>query len=279
MRQKGDDQKMFRELLDRLSNGEFTKDDWLTLSKRELYAGKDISNEESEQFIKEGTMLCAYNKDLIEYNKKRLKALGTPIARIKSENSAAFVTKMPATKAQGLQSQMWLAKGAEVTLTCNSWKEAGLTNGARGIVKYIVYEGKTKPTSVPSLVIVEVPQYTGPGYLGMDKCVPIVPIKRDWYANKTKVWRRMIPLKIAYGKSIHSSQGASEKGRIIVNLGSKEFANGLTYVALSRVTKFENLSFYPMKSYQRFSAIKTSKVFKDRKLQDEREKQSDKEFL
>ena len=34
---------------------------------------------------------------------------------------------------------------------------------------------------------------------GCNNCVPIVPIRRDWYSGKKPCWRLMLPLKAAYG--------------------------------------------------------------------------------
>ena len=164
------------------------------------------------------------------------------------------------------------------TLTTNIWKEAGLTNGAKGIVKYIVYEPRIKPKALPSIVIVQFPQYVGPSYQKtISKCAPITPIKRSWFSGKTQCWRRMLPLKPAYGTTIHSSQGQS-LDRVIINIGKKEFSNGLTYTAISRCKKIEMLAFKPMESCKRFTSIFQANVFKYRQIQDEKEKQADQNF-
>ena len=188
MRQEGEDQKEFRQILDRLANGELKKDDWNILKTRELYGDGNISESEIKEFEENAVMLCALNKHLIEYNKKRIKLLGTPIAKIKSQNSSLTVASLSSSKSQGLPSQIWIAKECQVTLTTNVWKASGLTNGANGTVKYIVYDGNAKPPSLPSLVIVHVPQYIGPSYKGIDKCIPIVPIKREWFKGKKLCW-------------------------------------------------------------------------------------------
>ena len=230
------------------------------------------------EFWKNATKLCAYNKDLVSYNIRRIKELGTPIAIIKSKNSDKAVAGILAAKAHGLPSQVMLAKECKVILTTNLWKEAGLTNGAKGVVKYIIYESRLKPKELPSMVIVQFPQYIGPSYLkNCNNCVPIVPIRRDWYSGKKPCWRRMLPLKAAYGTTIHSSQGQS-LDRVIIDLGDREFSNGLTYTAISRCKKIEYLSFDPMKRYTRFSSIYKSKIFEDRQIQDEKEKKADENF-
>ncbi|HLP23296.1 MAG TPA: AAA family ATPase [Microbacteriaceae bacterium] len=51
---------------------------------------------------------------------------------------------------------------------------------------------------------------------------------------------RQLPLRLAWAVTIHKSQGASFD-RAIVDLGAGAFANGQTYVALSRLTRIEGL--------------------------------------
>ena len=276
MRQQGDDQKGFRKVLDNLSNGEFTQDDWRFLAERNLMDTSKIKYSERNEFYSNATMLCAYNKDLIQYNITRIKALGNPIAIIKSQNSDSAVASILATKAHGLPSQIMLSKECKVILTTNLWKAAGLTNGAKGIVKYIIYEPNVKPKALPSMVIVQFPQYIGPSYLkDYPNCVPIVPMKKDWFTGKKLCWRIMLPLKLAYGTTIHSSQGQS-LDRVIINIRDKEFSNGLTYTAISRCKTIEMLSFNPMRNYERFKKIFGAEMFKQCRNQDIKEQLQDK---
>ena len=278
MRQQGDKQKRFREVLNNVSTGKFTTDDWSYLDERNLMDTSKILESERNEFFNDATMLCAYNKDLIQYNITRIKALGNPIAIIKSMNSDATVASVTATKAHGLPSQIMLAKDCKVILTTNLWREAGLTNGAKGIVKYIVYEPGVKPPKLPCIVIVQFPQYIGPSYLkDYNNCVPIVPRKKDWFTGKKLCWRIMLPLKPAYGTIIHSSQGQS-LDRVIINIGDLEFSNGLTYTAISRCKAVEMLSFKPMKSYERFKQIFKPNIFNDRRNQDRKEELEDEKF-
>ena len=88
----------------------------------------------------------------------------------------------------------------------------------------------------------------------------------------------MIPLKPSYAISIHSSQGAT-LNFVIVNLGNREFATGLTYVAPTRVRKIENLYFDPMPTYPRLKSMAKTKIFAERRKQDEREKASDAKYV
>ena len=275
MRQSGDDQKEFRDTLDSLASGSFNKEHWNYLKKRSLYDNGNFSPEEQDKFLLEAIMLCAYKKDMKEYNVQRMKALGTPIAGIKSINSSSETAKANSSVAQGLLSQMIIAKNAHVMLISNLWTEAGLTNGATGEIKYIIYEKGKQPPSLPSMIILQVPQYTGPSYLNhISHCIPMTPVTRTWYMDGKTCSRTMLAIAPAYAITIHKSQGMS-LDKVIINIGNSEFANGLTYTAISRCRKIENLAFYPFENYRRFAVIFRKSIFKERLCNDLKEKVSD----
>ena len=96
--------------------------------------------------------------------------------------------------------------------------------------------------------------------------------------HKQECKRIMLPQKPGYAISIHSSQGATLDS-VIVNLGPREFATGLTYVAPTRVRKIHNLYFDPMPSHSRFVSMRNNPTFKQRLLQDERERASDARYV
>ena len=58
----------------------------------------------------------------------------------------------------------------------------------------------------------------------------------------------------AYAVSIHKSQGMTLE-KVIVNLGSKEYAIGLIHTAISRCKTFENLAFLSFPNVHRFFGI------------------------
>ena len=88
----------------------------------------------------------------------------------------------------------------------------------------------------------------------------------------------MLPLNMGYAISIHNSQGKS-MDNLIVNIGPNEFANGLTYTALTRVRKFENLYFEPFFNFDRFDKeIRKQKMFIERIAHEKKEKESDDKF-
>ena len=83
---------------------------------------------------------------------------------------------------------------------------------------------------------------------------------------------------MGYAISIHNSQGKG-MDNLIANIGSNEFANGLTYTALSRVRKFENIYFEPFFNFDRFDKdIRKQKMFIERIAHEKKEKESDEKF-
>ena len=276
MRQQGESQKRFKECLNNLADGSFDQQDWLYLKERDLFLG-NFSTEERKEIMSSATMITSTNKAAKEYNIKRIKDIGTTIFPVRSENNCKEAANASFNKS-GLMNQILLAKDCDVLITSNLWKSVGLTNGARGKVKYIIYEKGVKPPSLPAVVIVQVDQYTGPPFMGLEKCVPIVPVTRQWYEGGQPCSRTMLPLNLAYATTIHKSQGMS-LSKVIINIGNREFASGLTYTAISRCRKVEELFFLPYYNFVRFRSIRTSKIFKARKRQEEREVKSDKQFL
>ena len=51
----------------------------------------------------------------------------------------------------------------------------------------------------------------------------------------------MIPLKLAWAWTIWKVQGQTVDGKVVVNLGRKEAEHGVSYVAFSRVRRFQDI--------------------------------------
>ena len=120
------------------------------------------------------------------------------------------------------------------------------------------------PPSLPAFVLVKFPKYTGPSFHPKEaKIVPIVPVLRKWHDSRVEHNRTMLPITPSYAITIHKSQGQT-LNKVILNLWRSEFASGLTYTAISRATKLENIAFYPeFPTYARFSEIFSKKRFKE----------------
>jgi ATP-dependent DNA helicase PIF1 len=73
--------------------------------------------------------------------------------------------------------------------------------------------------------------------------VPIFFVKRDWNKGTVHCTRTQFHLTIAYAITIHKSQGLSVY-RAVLNPGKKkDFALGLTYVAILRVRSLPGIMF------------------------------------
>ena len=266
MRQQGPEEQWFREMLGRIVDGTFSMADWRALQTQDF---NSMSQEEKHDFESTAIKLCARNVDLIKHNNTRMRQLGTPIALVKAKNNPAAAAIATSSKAEGLQQQIIMAKHAEMVITRNLWREAGLTNGARCVIRHILYKAGRKPPQLPDLTLVHVPQYKGPDFLGMDRVVPITPVTGNFWFGGKNCTRTMVPLIPGYAISIHKSQGMS-MDKIIIDIWNKEFALGLTYTAISRCKKLKNLAFDPYPSYQRIGGIFHKPGFKTRREEDKR---------
>ena len=101
------------------------------------------------------------------------------------------------------------------------------------------------------------------------KLVPIAPVTRNWYASKVEYQRTMLPLIPSYAITIHKSQGQT-LDKIILNIGEKKYASGLTYTALSRAKKIENIAFDPLPYINRIRKMFKGKRFNNRLEEEKR---------
>ena len=275
MRQKGEAQAIFRDILNKVANGTFNHETWYMLKDN---AFKMNSDKAIDEFKKDAVMLCAYNKNARLYNIHKMKALKSPIALISAVNTPPTAKKFSESKAGGLHNKTILSKDAKVMLISNLWSEQGLTNGANGYVRYIVYDQNLSPPNLPNFVLVYFPLYTGPSFFTDttgEKLVPISPITRSWFDYKVHHERTMIPLIPSYAITIHKSQGQT-LDKIILNLGNMEYASGLTYTALSRAKELENIAFEPFPTLERITNIFNKDRFKIRLNEEDRLKNEEK---
>ena len=111
-------------------------------------------------------------------------------------------------------------------LTPNLWVQAGLINGSLGKVIVIVYNSNEQPPSLPYFVVFEFLYYKGPLWDSLNPTyVPISPITRGS--------RRKLPLRMAWGLTIHKAQGMTLQN-VTIDIGNTD-RQGLTFTAISRV--------------------------------------------
>lgn len=269
-RQSGnsEQQQNFRNILLRLRDRESTLADWTILTTR---LEEKLLSAEREQFSKATVVLPKWS-DVDIVNIDKLKSLNCPVAKVLATHpSGGREAKIAdSDMAKGLEAQLLLARGARVMLTANLWTEGGLVNGAMGTVKDILFEDNGPPY-LPTAVFIEFENYKGPAITALDgtKVVPIVPIQRTWESKSGLSCSRIqIPVCLAWAITVHKSQGLTlPKAKI--NLGNREFAAGLSFVAISRVRALEDLLFQPF-SFERLQRIKNCKRLQERKQEEKR---------
>ena len=266
-RQSGDNEKPFRDELQRLGDGKFSVEDWKKWKQRSLDL---LPLDEKQSFLDDGVLACALKKDMVQHNINKVRGTGNPIAPILAQSSPKEASKEVSDRACGLASKIILSRGTVFRLTSNLWTKAGLTNGAVGVIHSIIYAENSAPPALPIAIIATFREYIGPAYLqNIPRSVPICPVKRDWFSHKIHCTRLMLPVILGYALSIHKLQG-STCDKVILNAGEKEFASGLLLVGASRTKTFKGLSFHPFPNYERFEQIHKSKSFKIRQLEEER---------
>ncbi|KZV72643.1 hypothetical protein PENSPDRAFT_348870 [Peniophora sp. CONT] len=246
VRQQGDsdEQRKFKLLLKHASEKGLTKDDWEVLVTRE---STNLTPAERAAF--RGTLSLYTTREAVEtINLESLDALGRPVARVKAQGSPGSAG-LTAEDANGLDSEVLLACGARVMVTRNLWQQKGLVNGALGTVEDVVWLEGAQRSDLPLAVLVSIPEYTGPtlwrtaprdGYPTGIPIVPITAVRVDFRHASQSCWRTQLPLSLSWAVTVHKSQGLT-LGRIRVGLGRREFANGLTFVALSRVRNLQSI--------------------------------------
>lgn len=123
MRQKGDDQAKFRDLLEKQANGTLSRQDYLALAEREL---ENLPQGEREEFENEAIKLCAKNSALKKFNISKMNKLNMPKAVMTAENKPAWAASTKSSTAGNPFQQSMIAEGARVLITSNLWKESGL---------------------------------------------------------------------------------------------------------------------------------------------------------
>ena len=141
----------------------------------------------------------------------------------------------------GLQAVLHLAVGARVMLRRNIDVKLGLVNGAIGTVTDITQ----------TCVSVQ--------FDHLDRPCEISRVKGKFIVMKNYyIYRTQFPLMLAYAVTIHKCQGLSLDSAI-VDLSEKVFADGMAYVALSRVRSITGLhivSFEPQSIRVSTSSLK-----------------------
>lgn len=149
-------------------------------------------------------------------------------------------------------------------ITCNLWTGKGLVNGTQGVVHKIVYAPGADPVlDLPAYVLVKVDpkDYTGPTepewIVDGHPCIPVVPVRAVWEKGDRTLTRTQLPLTLAWAITIHKSQGLTLL-KAVIGLGEKDFAQGLSFVGISRVKTLSGLAFMTRFPKSRLEKPKTA---------------------
>lgn len=240
MRQMGDQQINFREVLGRLATGHIIDEDYELLKKR---FAPNVQN--FNDLFKDDLRLKAKKEEIVSYNEHKLRNLEKPVSLIHAIHNNTTAARSTSDDAQGLEAMLWLAEGCRIMLTQNLWTSQGLCNGTMGTVIDVVYKKcdiENHLYDFPICIMVKFDNYQGPSvYDGM---LPIIPQIVSFKKSGVTCTRKQFPLRVAYAITIHKSQGIT-LDKAVVDIGNSEFGLGLTYVALSRVKTIEGLVIEP----------------------------------
>ncbi|GBC48412.2 ATP-dependent DNA helicase PIF1 [Rhizophagus irregularis DAOM 181602=DAOM 197198] len=253
LRQSGNDQQGFRDILLRLRDGESTLNDWNILTSR---FEENLNRAERDRF-QDAVFIHTTWPEVYKVNIEMLRRLNRPIAKICAVHSGGRTAKRAKSDvAKGLEAEILLAKGCRVMLTSNIWTEAGLVNRSMGVVEDILFKDQGPP-ALPTAVFIKFERYDGPTITSLEgkEVVPIVPIKRSWDdKNGLTYSRTQLPICLAWSITAHKSQGLT-LDKVNIDIGVKEFAAGLTFVVLSRVQTLNDLCLKQF-SFDRLQRIK-----------------------
>ena len=267
----------------RLRDGAMTLDDYALWAQHDL-AGTlrepgdehkgtaDVLHEEALWLVTENKFAGARNGEKLV---QLADAHALSVVAIDAEHNDARAASRPPDEFRQLRTRAHLAVGARVMLTSNQlWDErtvqAGLMNGARGVVVGIVFQDGHPPPALPLYVVVDFPGYRGrPFWDDHPTWVPVPPVSRR-SKRSVSLERRQLPLRLAWALTVHKSQGLTCPEGIVVDLHSSSATRlpaaspGLAFVAFTRVTAWGRMGFRSLPSFGDFLAVRATKIFQAR---------------
>ena len=254
-RQQGEENQKWRATLDHARYGMLSASDIKYLNQRMIdTSGCKLQNDYLDRYVEkfleceeEGlgpVCLLPANKMVKEFNHAVMEKKGEIPETVKSIDifsgrndellSAAkkILPDLESDKTGGLEAELDIAINTRVMLRVNDKRTPGLVNGARGTVCDILSEN-TKAGRVPKEIVVK--------FDGIDQVQTIERIERKFQVlSNCYVYRSMFPLINSYAMTIHKSQSLSLPC-VFADLGDRIFADGMSYVALSRCLSHKGL--------------------------------------
>ena len=247
-------ERQFAEWQLRVGHGDFTNDsDNITLPDHfktpentvqslidTIYPGV-ATNPQPDQYFADRTILCSWNDDVHELNKKILDSFpgvekdyfsadSIPIGEGNGQQGDLMypVEYLNTIQCSGLPlSKVTLKVGCPVMVLQNIDPSQGICNGTRGIV-----------TRMQSRVI-EIQLLSGE-FKGKKAFVPWMSLCPQDTQIPFEFCRRQFPVNLCFTMTINKSQGQSV-ANVGLNLQNAVFTHGQLYVAISRVTDSQNI--------------------------------------
>jgi hypothetical protein len=273
----------YKESLVRLRDGAMTKEDHAHWLQHDLAAGREckLTQQQRKRFedSDEVTHLFAENAGAGERNGEMAGRLaqetGRSILRVASRDTTMAASRQTCESFGQLRRVVHLVEGAPVMIICNLRTPAGLVNGTRGRVVGAVLrcddEDRDLRAAVSAsdvaYVVVDVPKYCGPVvYPDHPSWVPIAPTTNRH--KRFKGWERaQLPLVLAWGITIHKSQGLTFPKGAVVDFAhhpnTRPVANvGLAFVGMSRTENYASQGFRNLPDFWEFRQVLQHKLFK-----------------
>jgi hypothetical protein len=249
-RQHGEeDQALFRAALRELKRANVSIPSWELLTSR--CAVKLTAAEEVDTFAN-ALSIYPTKAQVNTYNHDHMVDLDSAVIQVNASHQGRGAEKAESRDAGNLSKSFPICVGCRVMLTRNLWCDAGLVNGAQGTVYDISWaEGSETNEDPPQVIMVGFDKYNGPpfdaeGQILRDAdgklVVPILRVRQDFVFKGNTCYREQFPLIISYAITVHKSQGVT-LDKVVCDISMPEFASGLSYVAVSRVSKLEGLMF------------------------------------
>ncbi|KAK3914466.1 ATP-dependent DNA helicase [Frankliniella fusca] len=250
----------FLNILNNISEGSVTKEDYEVLKSRMK------GNVSDTDVFKDALHLYTTKEEVRNFNILKLSELRdannhvVPVVKVEARTNCVKAKKASTDEAQGLEQILYLAKGCNIMLRTNLWLSKGLVNGAMGKIFDILYDVKTEVSiNHPTVLLCEFENYSGPSIIPGSNIVPVPTMLSSWTNRHNESLSCIqFPIALSYACSIHKSQGLTLT-KAVVHIGEREFALGLTYVAMSRVKSLKSILFYPF-SFSRINKLNSGNL-------------------